>query len=193
MGLLFYPRGGSALVAGYLSRALVARGWHVTLACGSLGADGALGNAATFFAGIDTVPAAYDDAVARWERGDDPMDAPFPMHPSYEEREGAPDRSFPWVSPEQGERMVAAWARLIAGSAALRRARILHLHHLTPIHDAAAAVMAGRADRDAPARHRTQDARRDRARRSRASARARTRAGGPSAWARRRAARMRRS
>jgi glycosyltransferase involved in cell wall biosynthesis len=143
MGLFFYPRGGSALVAGYLSRALVAQGWHVTLACGSLGADGALGNAATFFAGIDTLPAAYDDAVARWGRGEDPMDAPFPMHPSFEEREAAPDRSFPRVSPDQGERMVEAWARLIAGSAGLRRARILHLHHLTPIHDAAAAVLGG--------------------------------------------------
>ena len=55
MGLLFSPRGGSALVAAYLSRALIARGWHVTLACGSLGPEGALGNATTFFAGIDTV------------------------------------------------------------------------------------------------------------------------------------------
>jgi glycosyltransferase involved in cell wall biosynthesis len=143
MGLFFYPRGGSALVAGYLSRALIAQGWRVTLACGSLGAAGALGNAATFFAGVDTVPAAYDDAVERWRRGEDPMDAPFPMHPSYEEREGAPDRSFPRVSPEQGERIVAAWARLIAGSAELRRARIFHLHHLTPIHEAAATVMPG--------------------------------------------------
>ena len=99
MGLLFYPRGGSAQVAGYLSRALVAQGCQVTLACGSLGAEGAHGNAATFFAGVDTVPAAYDDAVARWKRGEDPMDAPFPMHPSYEDREDAPDRAFSKVSP----------------------------------------------------------------------------------------------
>jgi D-inositol-3-phosphate glycosyltransferase len=143
MGLLFYPRGGSAQVAGYLSRALIAQGWQVTLACGSLGADGALGNAATFFAGIDTVPAAYDDAVARWKRGEDPMDAPFPMHPSYEDRQEVPDRSFSRVSPQQGGRMVAAWARLIAGSAELRRARILHLHHLTPLHEAAATAIGG--------------------------------------------------
>jgi glycosyltransferase involved in cell wall biosynthesis len=141
MGLLFYPRGGSALVAAYLSRALDARRWAVTLACGSLGPKGALGNAAAFFSGIDTVPAAYDDAVERWRRGGDPMDAPFPMHPSYEEREGVPDRSFTRVSPAQGARMVAAWSGLIAGSPHLRRARIFHLHHLTPIHDAAAAVM----------------------------------------------------
>ena len=52
------------------------------------------------------------------------MDAPFPMHPSYEQRHGVPDRSFTRVSPEQGARMVAAWARLIAGSPELRaRAR----------------------------------------------------------------------
>jgi hypothetical protein len=38
MGLFFYPRGGSARVAGYLSRALGQEGWPVTLARGSLGA-----------------------------------------------------------------------------------------------------------------------------------------------------------
>ncbi len=141
MGLLFSPRGGSALVTAYLSRALDAHRWQVTLACGSLGAEGALGNARTFFGGIDTVPAAYDDAVERWRRGGDPMDAPFPMHPSYEHREGVPDRAFPYVSPAQGERMVAAWSELIAGSAELLSARVLHLHHLTPIHEAATAVL----------------------------------------------------
>ena len=143
MGLLFYPRGGSAQVAGYLSRALVAQGCQVTLACGSLGAEGAHGNAATFFAGVDTVPAAYDDAVARWKRGEDPMDAPFPMHPSYEDREDAPDRAFSKVSPQQGGQMVAAWARLIGGSARLRRAEIFHLHHLTPLHEAVATALGG--------------------------------------------------
>jgi D-inositol-3-phosphate glycosyltransferase len=141
MGLFFYPRGGSSHVAGYLSRALERHGWHVTLCCGSLGAAGARSNAATAFDGIDIVPAAYDDAVARWERGDDPMDAPFPMHPSYEARPAVPDRGFPWVSPTQGGRMTAAWARLIAGSEAMRRSQLLHLHHLTPLHDAAARVL----------------------------------------------------
>ena len=98
------------------------------------------------------------------------MDAPFPMHPSYEERAGVPDRSFPRVSPAQGAHMVAAWARLFAGSAGMRRARVLHLHHLTPMHEAAALVLRGRADRDAPARHRAQAARQDRARRARRGA-----------------------
>jgi glycosyltransferase involved in cell wall biosynthesis len=137
MGLFFYPRGGAARVARYLSRALQAAGRPVTLACGSLGERGALGNAETAFSGVDIVAARYDDAVARWTRGEDPMDAPFPMHPSFESRPGVPDRAFPWVSPAQGARMAAAWAALLAGSEAIVNARLLHLHHLTPLHDAA--------------------------------------------------------
>ena len=141
MGLFFFPRGGSARVATYLSRALDEYGWPVTLACGSIGEPGSIGNAGTVFSGVDIVPAAYDDAIARWRRGEDPMDAPFPMHPSFESRPGVPDRAFPFVSPAQGERMAEAWARLLASSAALSRARLLHLHHLTPLHDAAAIAL----------------------------------------------------
>ena len=141
MGLFFYPRGGSARVSVYLSRALGAYGWPVTLACGSVGEVGALGNAETVFAGVDIVPARYDDAIARWQRGEDPMDAPFPMHPSFEARPGVPDRAFPLVSPAQGTRMATAWAAILAGSEAFARARLLHLHHLTPVHDAAALAL----------------------------------------------------
>lgn len=141
MGLFFYPRGGSARVAAYLSRALDAFGWAVTLACGSIGEPGALGNAATVFTGVDIAPAAYDEALARWRRGADPMDALFPMHPSFESRPGVPDRAFPFVSPLQGERMAEAWAALLGASEALATARLLHLHHLTPLHDAAAIAL----------------------------------------------------
>src|SRR4051794_718981 len=143
MGLFFYPRGGSSQVAGDLSRALALQGWHVTLCCGSLGDRGARGNAATIFEGVDIIPAAYDDAVARFERGGDPMDAPFPMHPSFEDRDGVPDRAFSRVSPTQGGRMTAAWARLMAGSESFMRSRLLHLHHLTPLHEAARRVLPG--------------------------------------------------
>jgi len=141
MGLFFYPRGGSARVAAYLSRALVACGWPVTLACGSLGEVGAIGNAATVFSGLDIVPARYDEAVAWFQRGDDPMDAPFPMHPSFESRPDVPDRAFPFVSHLQGERMAEVWAELLATSPAFSRVRLLHLHHLTPVHDAAAMAL----------------------------------------------------
>jgi glycosyltransferase involved in cell wall biosynthesis len=142
MGLLFFPRGGSAQVVRYLSRALIAAEQPVTVVCGSLGAPGTPGHAATFFADIDVVAAEYDDAVERWRRGEDPMDAPFPMHPSYEERAGVPDRSFARVSPAQGGAIVAAWTGLVAGSPELCRAGVFHLHHLTPIHDAVAAACA---------------------------------------------------
>ena len=37
--------------------------------------------------------------------------------------------------------MTAAWARLMAASEAMQRSRLLHLHHLTPLHDAAARVL----------------------------------------------------
>ena len=67
----------------------------------------------------------------------------FRCSPSFEARPGVPDRAFPWVSPAQGERMAVAWARLIAGSEAMSRARLLHLHHLTPLHDAVAAALPG--------------------------------------------------
>src|SRR6476659_4314134 len=115
MGLFFYPRGGSVRVAGYLSRALQELGWPVTLACGSLGRPGVLGNAESMF-GVDVVAARYDHSVARSTRGEDPMDAPFPMHPSLEARAGVPDRAFPWVSPAPGARMAMAWACLLAHS-----------------------------------------------------------------------------
>jgi hypothetical protein len=164
MGLFFYPRGGSARGAGYLSRALGLAGWPVTLACGSLGAPGALGNAESVFAGVDIVAASYDDAVARWARGEDPMDAPFPMHPSFEARSGVPDRSFPWVSPAQGERMAMVWAGVIARSDAMARARVLHLHHLTPVHDCRRFGAPWGGTGDSSAWYRAQDARCDRAR-----------------------------
>jgi glycosyltransferase involved in cell wall biosynthesis len=64
------------------------------------------------------------------------------MQPSYEDRPDAPDHVFAKVGEEELERHVDAWAD------ALERARadeadVLHLHHLTPIHDAAARVAPG--------------------------------------------------
>jgi glycosyltransferase involved in cell wall biosynthesis len=39
--------------------------------------------------------------------------------------------------------MAVAWAALLAESEAMAHARVLHLHHLTPIHDAVASVLPG--------------------------------------------------
>jgi sugar phosphate isomerase/epimerase len=60
-----------------------------------------------------------------------------PMHPSYEDRPGAPDPVFAAVDDEEYEAHVAAWARALEVAGA-READVLHLHHLTPLHEAAA-------------------------------------------------------
>ena len=91
MGLLFFPRGGSAYVARYLSAALAKAGADVSLVCGSLGPPGEETNAATFFAGIDVHALDYTDAVAVFRAGGSAITAPIPMHPSFEDRPDAPD------------------------------------------------------------------------------------------------------
>jgi D-inositol-3-phosphate glycosyltransferase len=139
MGLFFYPRGGSAQVARYLASALDRKGWPVRLFTGSLGEPGAAANAATFFAGLDLVAADFTPALEAFERGDDPMAAGIPLHPSFEDRAGAPDRLFASLDDREAGRQVAAWRRLFAEGGAAEAA-IAHLHHLTPQHDALARV-----------------------------------------------------
>lgn len=137
MGLLFYPRGGSAQVVRYLAAALPHAGWQASVYCGSLGPPGAESNAATFFSGLDVHALDYGPAIAAFERGDDPLLADPPLHPSYEERAGAPDPILAAVDPARLDRQVEAWLRLFergdAGESAL-----FHLHHLTPQHEAVA-------------------------------------------------------
>jgi glycosyltransferase involved in cell wall biosynthesis len=124
--LMFFPRGGSAHVARALARALPAHGWEVTVVSGSSAAGSAHGDARAFYAGLDLVAVDFD-------RGD------APMHPSYEDRPGAPDPVFARVDDAAYERHVAAWARALRAADAAG-ADVLHLHHLTPLHEAAARV-----------------------------------------------------
>jgi glycosyltransferase involved in cell wall biosynthesis len=123
---MFFPRGGSAHVARALARELPAHGWDVTVLSGSLPGRG---DAARFYAGLDV--RAVDFAA-----GD------APMHPSYEDRPGAPDVVFAAVGDEAYQEHVAAWERRLrdAGAASCD---VLHLHHLTPIHEAAARAAPG--------------------------------------------------
>ena len=133
MGLLFFPRGGSAQVARYLARSLPEAGdWEVTVACGSLGEPGDQSHAETFYRGVDVRPIDYSSAASEAN----PLAADPPFQPSYEDRAGAPDRVFARVGEADYERLVAVWQQRLAAAGA-GQADVLHLHHLTPIHEAA--------------------------------------------------------
>src|SRR3954470_15650889 len=56
MGLLFYPRGGSAHVARNLAATLPQAGWDVTVLSGSVSLPGHPGDAAAFYRGLDGRP-----------------------------------------------------------------------------------------------------------------------------------------
>ncbi len=133
MSLMFFPRGGSAQVARYMARALPRTGWDVTLVTGSLGAEGEDSDATTFFRDAPDVHAVdYTQSV----KADDPLLADPPFHPSFEDREGAPDRVFARVDDGTYEHLVSAWERELADAGA-GEADLLHLHHLTPMNEAA--------------------------------------------------------
>ena len=131
-GLQFFPRGGSAHVIRALCSELSGHGWRPTIVSGSI--DG-LGDARRFFAGLDVRP--FDMTAAL--DSPDPLRAPVPLHPSYEDRPGAADRVFARVDDETYEHQVAAWSDALARAGA-REAALLYLHHLTPLHEAAARI-----------------------------------------------------
>ena len=137
MGLLFFPRGGSAQVTRYLAAALGDAGWSVSLVAGSLGAPGEETHAPTFFAGIDLRHRDYSAAVAAFETGASAVEAPVPMHPSYEDREGAPDPVLAGVDPALADHLASVWEEPFAVVGA-EWADLFHLHHLTSQQDAVA-------------------------------------------------------
>jgi glycosyltransferase involved in cell wall biosynthesis len=135
MGLLFFPRGGSAHVARNLATALPEAGWQAAILSGSARPDG---DAAAFYAGLEhhelDMTAALD--------APDPMAADPPLHPSYEDRPGAPDRWMASLSDAELEHQVATWTDALRAAGAAE-ADVLHLHHLTPLHAAAPRVAPG--------------------------------------------------
>lgn len=135
MGLAFFPRGGSAHVARNLACALPRAGWGVTILSGSVTQPGHPGDARDFYRGLDVRPLDMSRAL----RAPDPMLADPPMHPSYEERPGAPDQVFASLDDERFEHQVLAWCRALQ-SVGAANADVLHLHHLTPMHEAAERV-----------------------------------------------------
>jgi glycosyltransferase involved in cell wall biosynthesis len=136
-GTLFFPRGGSAIVARELAHGLVERGVELTLVAGSRHDDPAgLGDARAFYGGIDVREVDFTAAL----RAPDPVafDGP-PLQPSFEDREGAPDRFFATLDDAAYEIQVRAWEEALRAAGAAD-ADVLHLHHLTPLNAAAQEV-----------------------------------------------------
>lgn len=136
--ILFSPRGGSAPVARALARGLRAQGCAVTFIAGSRGDLGAHGDAREFYGEVE--PVSFDGALASAAplKFEGPPGT-APIHPSFEERAGAPDRVFAMLDDLDYERQVSAWSRELARAGAAQ-ADVLHLHHLTPLNEAAARV-----------------------------------------------------
>ncbi len=132
MALQFWPRGGSAQVVRYLAPEISAQGWPVRLVTGSLGGPGDNGYAPEFFAPTPVTAVDYTAAMASFEAGGDPFQSPVPLHPSFEDREGAPDRVYASVDDADYERQVQAWTVALTDAGAAHAA-VAHLHHLTPI------------------------------------------------------------
>jgi glycosyltransferase involved in cell wall biosynthesis len=133
----FFPRGGSSHVARELARQMVAMGWEVTLVSGSRTDLGPAADAGAFYSGLDVRPVDFTSALG----SPDPMlfdggPGSAPMHPSFEDRPSSPDRLFAKLDDECLELQVSAWARELERARA-DKADVLHLHHITPIHEAA--------------------------------------------------------
>lgn len=135
MGFYFFPRGGSAQVARYLGRALAGGPWEPMLFAGSLGTASENSNASRFFSGIRCESLDYSPARDRWARGDDPMAAAVPLQGSYEDKAGVPDRVFVDLDDAAFVRQVRSWTTLFSVHT-VTAPRVVHLHHLTPMHEA---------------------------------------------------------
>ena len=139
MGFYFFPRGGSAQVVRYLCRSLVGGRWQPTLFAGSMGAVADNSHAERFFEGIDCQSLDYSAALSDWIAGEDPMAAPVPMPASYEDKAGVPDRIFFDLDDAAYDRQVDSWTNFF-GTHSADAPVAVHLHHLTPMHEAVHAL-----------------------------------------------------
>ncbi|MCI3948382.1 MAG: glycosyltransferase family 1 protein [Acidimicrobiales bacterium] len=136
MGLLFFPRGGSAQVARYLVPALTDAGWGASLVGGSLGRPGEGTHAPTFYGGIDLHHVDYTAAVEAFDAGASAVAAPVPVHPSFEDRADVPDVVLSAVDPALAGHHARIWEAPLRAAGA-DGATVFHLHHLTQQHEAA--------------------------------------------------------
>ncbi len=84
----------------------------------------------------------YTAAWQGFQRGEDPISDSWdvPLHPSYEDKSGVPDRVFYEIGPPSYMSLVDCWVRAFRQVRSAFEADLLHLHHLTYAHAAAAEV-----------------------------------------------------
>jgi glycosyltransferase involved in cell wall biosynthesis len=143
MGIYFYPRGGSSHSTRAIARELGANGFEVTLLSGSRSDLGEESRADRFYSGLDLRALDFTPAV----RSADPLRyrgpaGTAPIHGSYEDRPGAPDRVLACLDEEAYELQVEVWAEAMAAAAG-DGVDALYLHHLTPLNEAAARALPG--------------------------------------------------
>jgi len=142
MGFYFFPRGGSAQVVRYLCRALRDGQCTPELFTGSIALPGDVGDATRFFSGLDANVLDYAPARAAWEQGADPMWVDVPMHASFEDKGEVPDRAFFALDDLAYRRQVRSWMTFFA-SQGTDPPDVVHLHHLTPMNEAARQLWPG--------------------------------------------------
>jgi glycosyltransferase involved in cell wall biosynthesis len=86
---------------------------------------------------MDVEALDFTEAAACFERGEDPMSAQVPMHPSFEDRPAVPDRVFASLDDDAYRSQVAVWRRMLER---VGPPDVYHVHHLTHVNDAVAAL-----------------------------------------------------
>ncbi|XAY05217.1 glycosyltransferase [Paraconexibacter sp. AEG42_29] len=125
-----------------LTRGLAAdEGVEVTLLAGSRHDQSGHGDARRFYTGLDLHEVDFTPSLAAADPTAHRATVPgtAPLQPSYEDRPNASDRVFTRLDAAAFEEHVSAWSRELVDAGAAT-ADVLHLHHLTPLHEAAARV-----------------------------------------------------
>ena len=140
--LVFYPRGGSAQVVRYLSRALIDLGHEVHVATGSLRDGDPQHEARKFYGDLQLTIADYTEAWEGFENGKNAISPEWtvPFHPSYEDKPNVPDRAFYKISSDETEALRRSWEVLFQELSQRFQPQLIHLHHLNYMHLAAAEV-----------------------------------------------------
>ncbi len=163
MGLLFYPRGGSAYVVRYLSPALARAGWSVVargrVARGRRARRPTPRRSSTASTCTSSTPPTR---CARSRRAATRSPRPDRCTRRTRTAPASPTSCSPSVPPELADHLADVWEGPLRAAGA-DDADVFHLHHLTPQLDAAHAALAGRPAGRAPPRHRAEADRRDRA------------------------------